>query len=271
MYVQSQPSATFMPPTVDTPAPTDGASGAASAHSPPPITHRALARAEGMLGALLQAKVDVLDAYTILFDVLNTGSEESFANAIRHATKNFPAPESMKGLPVSVQLKQPSPPFSRSLNHSWPQKVLMCKDGGAHVKLTLSISDTWIHSDAGINQDFKKLPAGTLHHVHFPQPTPPSERLTPTEFRNWHVKHHMDPAIEALKPNQVLLMSPPNSPALLIGRDDAGRQFGITSRGEDMVNQPRARMLDDAQLHFVLSMTRGMPTPPGNWAILQPR
>ncbi len=271
MYVQSPTAAPFMSPTVDTPAPTDAASSAASAQSAPPITQGALTRAEGMLGTLLQVKVDVLDAYTILFDFLNTGSEDSFVNAIRHATKNFPPPETAIKLPVSAQLKQPSPPFSPSLNHSWPQKVLMCKDGGAHAKLTLSMYKESLTAESGINRDSKKLLPGSLQEVPLPEPTPPKRRLTLTEFNHWYVKNHMNPAIEALKPNQVMLMAPPRKEAFLIGRDDAGRKFGLAARPHYIGGKPSPRVFNEEQLEFMLLLIRDSHDGPGSWVHLQPR
>lgn len=271
MYVQSPIAAAFTPPTVDTPAPGDAASSAASAQSASPITQGALSRAEGMLGALLQVKVDCLDAYTILFDFLNTGSEDSFSSAIRQATKGFPQPGSARDIPLDLQRKQRSPDFSPSVHRSWPQKVLMCKDGGAHAKLTLSMYKEWLNADGGINRDSKKLPPGSLQEVPLPAPTPPNKRLTPIEFNHWYVKNHMNPAIEALKPNQVLLMAPPRMEAFLIGRDDAGRKFGLAAKPHYIGGTPSPQVFDEANLEFMLRLIRDSRAGPGSWVHLQPR
>lgn len=244
--------------------------------APKPITEGNLLRAEKMLSTLLQIGVNTLDAYVIVFDHLNTDSEASYTAALRHSTQHFPPPKEKKNAPPTrwfarAQPPQAAVPFASRPSLSWPEKVLMCEDGGRHVTLIAGMAEHIHNADEGINRGYRDLPPGCVDYVTLPGRRAPT-RQTLGEFRRWHVTNHMDPAIRELKPNQVLLMAPPDSYALLVGLDSEGRLFGFDTKKDSSRDlAPSAHLMSEADVTYALNAIRSCGAHVSNWAIMKPR
>lgn len=258
---------------------TQVAAQAASAEPLHPIDEGMLIKVHNMLGFLLQTHVDPTDALVILFDFLNTGSEESYADAVRWAGKSrslaLPPPPPAAARAPGPAARAPSLHASHSSaswpDHSWPEKALLCKDGGAHVQLILGHRHIWHNADEGINRGFRRLPPGCMDHVPPPE-SPSGTPLSRDEFRTWHLTHHLNPAVQALRPHQVLLMAGPEARGLLLGRRDSGELFGVTvSESAFSGSQPKPRVMDERGLNQELDKMRAMGAAPSNWALLKPR
>lgn len=273
MYVspQSQPSSI---PLTDV----EPAAHAASASRPRPITDGLLQQANNMLAFLLKVDVHPMDAFAILFDFLNTGSTQSYENAVREAGKTLqrsttPSSPGSRPSAQDASTSQPRPGTRPPAwpKYSWPEKVLMCKDGGAHVKLTLGMQPPFHHVEGGVNRGQRQLPPGCLEYVSPPESTA-GKRLSPNEFRKWHVTHYMDPAIQDLKPNQALLLAPPDAAGLLVGRDASGRLFGL-GHGTPPVTRSHSadRLMLEADVNYALSAIRMIGAGVSNWALMRPR
>jgi hypothetical protein len=236
------------------------------------ISPQLLDRATGFYRTLNVLNCDTQDALTILFDVLNTGSDAGYQAALRAAndTGNIPGasparvtPSQMRS-PAASSLHTPEKRPQLWAQRSWPEKVMALKDNGAHATLRIGMMEEFFRQGSGPNhRGHENLPAGCLAFF-------PLERGDRIDFKKKFYADQVDPILRSLQPNQAALFAIPGGGTLLQGRDEHGDMFGFSS-GLGSTPTRHTDVLRDRALVNASDMFRLLPSGPVPWAILIPR
>ncbi|WAC74439.1 hypothetical protein OU995_06890 [Roseateles sp. SL47] len=220
----------------------------------PGVTDVALIHANSMFSTLRELKCPGADALMVMLDLLSTGRRDLYQEALlRYAPSTRPDH-------TSSQLAQ----LAQS-QHSWPERVLQLKAGGAHVTLQLGLQEHLLQEADASNRGKDKLAPGGVDLVPFS-----GKSFT----KEWLFGQHVDPVINSLKPDQLALFILPGTEGALVGRDQKGELFAMTLErwGQQFNNTGRNYVLRGNDAMAAIEASRNEKSSGAStWAIIKPR
>jgi hypothetical protein len=220
----------------------------------PGVTDVALIHANSMFSTLRELKCPGADALMVMLDLLSTGRRDLYQEALLRYTPST-GPDN-----TSSQLAQ----LAQS-QHSWPERVLQLKAGGAHVTLQLGLQEHLLQEADASNRGKEKLAPGGLDLVPFSGKSFPKERL---------FGQHVDPVINSLKRDQLALFILPGIEGALVGRDQKGELFAMTLErwGQQFNNTGRNYVLRGNDAMAAIEVSRNEKSSGAStWVIIKPR
>ncbi|WP_143074089.1 hypothetical protein [Roseateles sp. YR242] len=180
------------------------------------------------------------------------------------------APPTLRPPETAAQAQRAKPPVRKTAAQakppSWPEKVKLLEERNIRTRMLL-----------GMLSDIFRDPAmqGPMCQGH--------EKLDPSLFelmplprdsgKGWKLdlfERVINPAVNALRPGQTLLMCTPEAHSMLLGKDANGENFGIST--EDWKQPPRQSgwILRGRRLEEAYDRAKSFPSQARPWMLLEP-
>lgn len=235
--------------------------GAAPAVPVRTIGQRELERAHVWFRTLRELGSDEINALLALHEYLSVGGSQIYEDLLRSAAPRAPSSRS------AVSASQQPKPALLTKDSSWPEKVLTLEKCGLKSKLTIGMPEDLFREKSfqGVmNRGHEQLAPSTLALMPLP-------RTGPKDWKQQLFTKVFSPAINALKSGQTALVYPPSAGALLVGKDERGELFGVSTEcWNSRFPVQRNYVLKERALTDALDRARLMPSGPSNWLLLTP-